>query len=71
MELPRPTALRWRKSSFSVSGDCVEVASDGTNVFVRDSKDRDGQILSFSASAWRCFLTTIREGDTFDLEQEE
>jgi hypothetical protein len=46
----------WRKSTYSGSngGDCVEVASaDG--VRVRDTKDRDGVTLSFTAEAWEQF----------------
>jgi hypothetical protein len=46
----------WRKSTCSGSngGDCVEVASaDG--VSVRDTKDRDGVTLSFTAEAWEQF----------------
>jgi hypothetical protein len=46
----------WRKSTYSGSngGDCVEVASaDG--VMVRDTKDRDGVTLRFTAEAWEQF----------------
>jgi hypothetical protein len=51
----------WRKSTYSGSngGDCVEVASaDG--VMIRDTTDRDGGTLSFSAEAWRTFTHTIK-----------
>ena len=46
----------WRKSSYS-GGDnnCVEVATTGTRVAVRDSKNRPGAALNVSASAWRAF----------------
>lgn len=52
---------QWRKSSFSNGGGnaCVEVASaDG--VMVRDSTDRDGGTLGFTAGAWTAFLGTLR-----------
>lgn len=51
----------WRKSTYSTGsgGDCVEVAS-AESVAVRDTKDRDGGTLSFSAEAWRAFLGTLR-----------
>lgn len=52
---------KWRKSSYSdgSGGDCVEVASaDG--VMVRDTKDRDGVTLSFSAGAWAGFVVALR-----------
>ena len=51
----------WRKSTYSDAsgGQCVEVASDGT-VLVRDTTNRDGGTLAFSAPAWERFLGTIR-----------
>ena len=51
----------WRKSSYSGSngGECVEVASTGS-VLVRDTADRSGPVLTFTADAWRAFTTTIR-----------
>jgi hypothetical protein len=55
-------APMWRKSSFSESGNCVEVANlaDGT-VVVRDTKSSaDGKTLSFQPSAWGIFTQEIR-----------
>jgi hypothetical protein len=48
----------WRKSSYSGNGggNCVEVADDTGRVLVRDTKNRDGAVLSVSADAWRAFL---------------
>ena len=40
-------------------GECVEVAS-ADNVMVRDTMDREGATLSFSASAWLQFLDSVR-----------
>jgi Domain of unknown function (DUF397) len=50
----------WRKSSYSGSngGECVEVATDGS-VFVRDTTDRTGPVLTFTADAWRSFVSTV------------
>ncbi len=53
----------WRKSSYSGQGNtCVEVATlpDGTRL-VRDTKDRSGPVLRFSADAWRRFTDQIKE----------
>lgn len=46
------------------NGACVEVADCGcgADVLVRDSKDPDGAVLSFSAASWRGFLADIRVG---------
>ncbi len=56
----------WRKSSWSSSGACVEVARDGGVVHVRDSKDPSGLVLTFDGQRWRQFLDGVRDGE-FDL----
>jgi hypothetical protein len=50
-----PSELRWRKASRSAQGtdSCVELASAGRIIAVRDSKDPDGPRLVFSRSALR------------------
>ena len=52
----------WRKSSYSGStgGQCVETASGSGVVLVRDTTDRDGGTLGFTAEAWAMFLGTLR-----------
>lgn len=53
--------MDWRKSSFSgQNGSCVETASGGDVVMVRDTANRDGGTLSFTADAWRTFLGALR-----------
>jgi hypothetical protein len=51
----------WRKSSYSDGngGDCVEVASAST-VVVRDTVNRDGVTLAFSAEAWAAFTRSLK-----------
>jgi hypothetical protein len=51
----------WRKSTYSGDngGECVEVATAGA-VLVRDTADRGGPVLTFTAGAWRAFTATIR-----------
>ena len=53
------SALSWRKSSFSGGngGQCVETASTGSAVLVRDTVNRQGGMLSFSAEAWASFIS--------------
>ena len=56
------TADSWRKSSYSGAngGECVEVATTADTVLVRDSKNRTGNVVSVSVSAWRAFVSTMR-----------
>ncbi|MER7485643.1 DUF397 domain-containing protein [Streptomyces sp. NPDC126497] len=53
--------LDWFKSSYSGSeGDsCVEVAHVPGAVHVRDSKEKDGVMLTFELTAWDQFLGTV------------
>lgn len=57
--------IRWRKSSHSdhQGGECIEVASLPPVIGVRDSKDPDGPILSFSAADWRAFTRRLKDND--------
>jgi hypothetical protein len=44
----------WVTSSYSSQGNCVEIAARDS-VLVRDTKDRQGPVLTFSADVWRKF----------------
>jgi len=51
-----PSRAAWRTSSYSnVGGECVEVATAGGVVGVRDTKDQAGAVLAFSPDAWQRF----------------
>ena len=52
----------WRKSSYSngTGGACVETASGDDLVIVRDTTDRRGPVLTFSAAAWETFTASLR-----------
>ncbi|HEY1823622.1 MAG TPA: DUF397 domain-containing protein [Trebonia sp.] len=52
----------WRTSSYSSGsgGQCVATASADGAVTVRDSTDRNGSMLTISATAWSQFLTRVR-----------
>jgi hypothetical protein len=49
----------WFKSTRTGGGDCVEVAFVSDAVWVRDSKDTDGPVLTFSKEAWREFISDL------------
>jgi hypothetical protein len=52
----------WRKSSYSDAngGNCVETASCDGLVLLRDTVDRDGGTLEFSAEAWEAFAASLK-----------
>jgi hypothetical protein len=56
--------MNWQISSYSGDqGNCVETAElpDG-GMAVRDTKNRDGGMLTFDRSAWSEFIDAIKEG---------
>ena len=61
-------SLAWRKSSASGSGNCVEVAVDGEEVLLRDTKQRGaGPVLAFTEAEWQAFLAGV-DAREFTLE---
>ena len=53
--------LDWRKASYSNgSGNCVEVGHDVSKVLVRDTRDRNGEVLSVPACAWASFTASLK-----------
>ena len=52
----------WRKASYSGTGggDCAEIGQLAEGVAVRDTKNRDGVTLGFSASAWQELVTRLQ-----------
>ena len=56
--------MSWRKSSYSGNngGNCVEAGSLPGVVMVRDTMNRDGAVIEFSADTWRTFAATVKNG---------
>lgn len=54
--------MDWRKSSYSDAngGSCVEAASGSGVILVRDTTNRYGGTLEFSAEAWQAFVASLR-----------
>jgi len=53
----------WRKSSHSGSnGQCVEAGNSPAGVLVRDTTDRDGNVLAFTVRAWADFTARTAGG---------
>jgi hypothetical protein len=53
----------WRKSRWSgYNANCVEAGSGERTVLVRDTMDRDGTVLAYSAEVWAAFTAKLRSG---------
>jgi hypothetical protein len=51
----------WRTSSYTGSqGNCVEVGDADRAILVRDTKDRNGGTLTFTAAAWQSFANSLK-----------
>jgi hypothetical protein len=55
----KPDELAWRKSSACDPSECVEVASCGDHVLVRDSEAAMGPFLMFPHQEWHSFISRI------------
>ncbi|NDU77603.1 DUF397 domain-containing protein [Actinomadura sp. DSM 109109] len=61
-----PSAVRWRRSSYSHNNSqqqCVEVAGVARAVFVRDSKDPAGRSLTVGRDAFRALVERVKAED--------
>ena len=58
----------WRKATRSGTNGCVEVGYVDGQIAVRDSKDRQGPVLRFTAHEWEAFLGGARDGE-FELKR--
>jgi hypothetical protein len=63
-QAPDFSKARWRKSSNSDSGGCVEVAAADGFIGVRDTKDAGtGPVLVFNQQEWTAFLAGVQNGE--------
>lgn len=62
-ELSHGISARWKKSSASAGGECVEVRRTHRGVQVRDSKDPGGPVLDFTDNEWIAFLKGVAVGE--------
>jgi Domain of unknown function (DUF397) len=60
---PQLRNLLWRKATHSTgNGACVEVASVGGLLAVRDSQNPTGPVVLCTPSNWQAFLSKLRTG---------
>jgi Domain of unknown function (DUF397) len=51
----------WRVATYTgSSGNCVEVGDADRAILVRDTKDRDGGTLTFTAATWQSFTNSLK-----------
>jgi Domain of unknown function (DUF397) len=63
---PRPSTLgelHWRVALACNGGECIQVAPQGGEIIIGDSKKPNGPVLTYSRSEWRAFVDGIRQGD--------
>jgi hypothetical protein len=54
----------WRKSTRSDSNSqCVQWAKVDGIIAVRDSKDPDGPVLTFTQGEWEAFVGGVKDGE--------
>lgn len=54
----------WRKSTRSGNqGNCVMVRHSATHVQVKDSKDPEGSVLTFTRAQWVAFVGGAQSGE--------
>jgi hypothetical protein len=58
-----PLIWLWFRAVCCEDGSCVEVASAGEGIAMRDSKDQDGPVLQFTRAEWTAFLGGAKAGD--------
>jgi hypothetical protein len=60
-----PSTTRWIKSSASTgNGACVETTSiKEDEILVRNSRDHEGPVLSFTKAEWVAFVAGVKAGE--------
>lgn len=56
-------ARQWRKSSHSMTSNCLEITLSEGFVLIRDSKQPEGLRLQVGPQIWSAFITSVRSGD--------
>ena len=54
--------INWRRSTSCDGGTCLEVASLGDTIAIRDSSKPDGPIITYAFSRWCEFVQMIKDG---------
>jgi hypothetical protein len=60
-------APAWRVARTCQGGSCVRVARTGGAILIGDTKNPDGDVLTYTISEWREFVGGVKRGDFDDL----
>jgi len=55
--------LLWLRSSRCADRACVEVATDGELIYLRDAKAPEQAVLCLTRAGWEAFRDGVRRGD--------
>jgi hypothetical protein len=58
-----PESQQWRRASRCGANGCVEVAVQGDQVRVRQSRHPDGPSLEYSRAEWQRFIRYVKAGN--------
>ena len=61
--VPAPVRGEWYKSSLSGADGCVEIRWRDTDIQVRDSKDPNSPVLTFTPKEWSAFVGGVNMGE--------
>jgi hypothetical protein len=56
-------ARAWRRSTHCDTNSCVEVAIADEGVFIRNSRESEGSVLTFTRAEWDAFVAGIKDGE--------
>lgn len=62
MTNPDLSRARWRKSTRTGGGNCIEVAAFSPDIAIRDSKDAHGPVLLTDPASWSGLAAAIKTG---------
>ncbi|RSM64450.1 DUF397 domain-containing protein [Actinoplanes sp. ATCC 53533] len=65
MQIDPDMPLHWIKRCADTA--CIEVAQHDTGIHMRDSKDPDGPVLTFTGEQWVSFTAAVAAGE-FDRD---
>jgi hypothetical protein len=66
MQLSEPQSLDdllWHVAKLCNAGNCVQIATNGVEYFIGDSKSPAKPVLSYSRSEWITFVEGVKQGD--------